>query len=132
MAESRVIVFAGFIPKPGQESELEALLRGVTGQTRREPGCEVYDLYVASEAPTSFHLFESYTNGAALEVHRTSEYYKAYRQPFWPVYVPRTFLTSSYSGNLGHAYPVALGAKVARPDRPVVCVSGDGGFLYNA
>jgi acetolactate synthase I/II/III large subunit len=27
---------------------------------------------------------------------------------------------------------VALGAKVARPDRPVISVSGDGGFLYNA
>jgi acetolactate synthase-1/2/3 large subunit len=27
---------------------------------------------------------------------------------------------------------VALGAKVARPDRPVVSVSGDGGFLFNA
>jgi acetolactate synthase-1/2/3 large subunit len=55
-----------------------------------------------------------------------------YSRPFWPVYQPRTYLSSSYSGNLGYAYPVALGAKVARPDRPVVSVSGDGGFLYNA
>jgi acetolactate synthase-1/2/3 large subunit len=55
-----------------------------------------------------------------------------YSRPFWPVYQPRTYLTSSYSGNLGYAYPVALGAKVARPDRPVISVSGDGGFLYNA
>lgn len=55
-----------------------------------------------------------------------------YSRLFWPVYHPRTYLTSSYSGNLGFAYPVALGAKVARPDRPVVSISGDGGFLYNA
>jgi acetolactate synthase I/II/III large subunit len=55
-----------------------------------------------------------------------------YSRPLWPVYQPRTYLSSSYSGNLGYAYPVALGAKVARPDRPVVSVSGDGGFLYNA
>ena len=55
-----------------------------------------------------------------------------YSRPFWPVYEPRTYLSSSYSGNLGYAYPVALGAKVARPDRPVVSVSGDGGFLFNA
>ena len=55
-----------------------------------------------------------------------------YSRPGWPVYHPRTYLSSSYSGNLGYAYPVALGAKVARPDRPVVSVSGDGGFLYNA
>jgi len=55
-----------------------------------------------------------------------------YSRPGWPVYHPRTYLSSSYSGNLGYAFPVALGAKVGRPDRPVVSVSGDGGFLYNA
>ena len=55
-----------------------------------------------------------------------------YSRPVWPVYHPRTYLSSSYSGNLGFEYPVALGAKVARPDRAVVSVSGDGGFLYNA
>ncbi|HEV8457464.1 MAG TPA: thiamine pyrophosphate-dependent enzyme [Methylomirabilota bacterium] len=55
-----------------------------------------------------------------------------YSRPFWPVYAPRTYLSSSYSGNLGYAFPVALGAKVARPDRPVVAGSGDGGFMYNA
>lgn len=55
-----------------------------------------------------------------------------YSRPFWPVYEPRTFITSSYSGNLGFAFPTALGAKVACPERPVVVVCGDGGFLYNS
>jgi acetolactate synthase-1/2/3 large subunit len=55
-----------------------------------------------------------------------------YSRHFWPVYGPRSYLTSSYSGNLGYEYPTALGAKVARPDRPVVATMGDGGFLYNA
>jgi acetolactate synthase-1/2/3 large subunit len=55
-----------------------------------------------------------------------------YTRPFWPVYQPRTYLTSSYSGNLGYEYPTALGAKVACPKRPVVAICGDGGFLYNA
>ena len=35
-------------------------------------------------------------------------------------------------GTLGFAFPAALGAKVARPDVPVVCVTGDGGFLFAA
>ena len=55
-----------------------------------------------------------------------------YSRPFWPTYAPRTYITSSYSGNLGYEYPVALGAKVARPEKPVVAVIGDGGFLFNA
>ena len=55
-----------------------------------------------------------------------------YSRAHYPVYEPRTFLTSSYSGNLGFAFPTALGAKVAQPDRAVVAVSGDGGFLFNS
>jgi acetolactate synthase-1/2/3 large subunit len=55
-----------------------------------------------------------------------------YSRPFWPVLEPRTYLTSSYSGNLGYEYPTALGAKVGCPNRPVVVTIGDGGFLYHS
>ncbi len=53
-----------------------------------------------------------------------------YSRPHWPTYEPRTYFDSGYSGNLGFEYPTALGIKVARPDRPVVSISGDGGFMY--
>jgi acetolactate synthase-1/2/3 large subunit len=43
---------------------------------------------------------------------------------------PRTYLGSSYFATLGFDFPTALGAKVAAPDRPVISLSGDGGFLY--
>ncbi len=55
-----------------------------------------------------------------------------YSRPYYPVYQPGTFLTSSYFGNLGYAYPTARGAKVARPDAAVVAISGDGGFMFNS
>lgn len=48
-----------------------------------------------------------------------------------PVDRPRSFITSSYFGTLGYAFPTALGAKIAHPDRQVVALSGDGGFLYS-
>ncbi len=48
----------------------------------------------------------------------------------FPVYQPRTFLTSGYQGTLGSGFPTALGAKVANPDRPVVAITGDGGFMF--
>jgi acetolactate synthase-1/2/3 large subunit len=35
------------------------------------------------------------------------------------------------AGSLGWAFPASLGAKCARPDKPVVCFTGDGGFLYH-
>lgn len=53
-----------------------------------------------------------------------------YSRLHWPVYHPKSYIDSGYSGNLGFAFPTALGTKVGRPDLPVVCVSGDGGFGY--
>jgi acetolactate synthase-1/2/3 large subunit len=49
----------------------------------------------------------------------------------FPVWAPRTYLGLGYQGALGMGYPTALGAKIARPDVPVVSVNGDGGFMFN-
>lgn len=46
------------------------------------------------------------------------------------VYKPRTFISTGYMGTLGYGFPTALGAKVAKPDVPVVSVAGDGGFMF--
>src|SRR5262249_53387729 len=45
---------------------------------------------------------------------------------------PRTFLTPLDLGGLGFAFPEALGAKLGRPDAPVLAIHGDGGLLMNA
>ena len=44
----------------------------------------------------------------------------------------RTFLTPLDLGGLGFAFPEALGAKLGRPEAPVLAIHGDGGFLMNA
>ncbi|HWX60653.1 thiamine pyrophosphate-dependent enzyme [Bradyrhizobium sp.] len=48
----------------------------------------------------------------------------------FPIYQPHTFITSGYQGTLGSGFPTALGAKVANPDKPVVAITGDGGFMF--
>ena len=48
----------------------------------------------------------------------------------WPVHAPRTYVSEGYQGTLGFGFPTALGVKVAHPDRAVVSVTGDGGFLF--
>jgi acetolactate synthase I/II/III large subunit len=50
----------------------------------------------------------------------------------FPVYEPRTFITCGHQGTLGFGFPTALGVKAAHPDRAVVSVTGDGGFLFAA
>ncbi|MBH69468.1 MAG: hypothetical protein CMM58_14025 [Rhodospirillaceae bacterium] len=48
----------------------------------------------------------------------------------FPVYSPRTMITPGYQGTLGYGYATGLGVKVANPDRPVISINGDGGFMY--
>jgi acetolactate synthase-1/2/3 large subunit len=50
----------------------------------------------------------------------------------FPVYKPHTFLSPGYQDNLGWGFATALGAQHARPDAPVVAITGDGGFMYTA
>ena len=48
-----------------------------------------------------------------------------------PIYGPRMYMHPHGWAGLGFAFPAGLGAKVGRPDSPVVCITGDGGFQYN-
>ena len=47
-----------------------------------------------------------------------------------PIYQPRTLITPGYQATLGLSYATALGVKVGNPDRKVVSISGDGGFMF--
>ena len=47
----------------------------------------------------------------------------------WPTYAPRDLMQSSALCTMGCAIPLAIGAKLASPDLPVICFTGDAGFL---
>jgi acetolactate synthase I/II/III large subunit len=48
----------------------------------------------------------------------------------FPVHAPRQFVTCGHQGTLGFGYPTSLGVKAAFPDRAVVSIAGDGGFMF--
>jgi acetolactate synthase-1/2/3 large subunit len=48
----------------------------------------------------------------------------------FPVYAPRQYVTCAYQDNLGFGYNTALGVKIANPDKAVVSINGDGGFMF--
>ena len=48
----------------------------------------------------------------------------------FPVLTPRSYITTSYFATLGFSFPTAVGAKIGNPDRQVVALCGDGGFMY--
>jgi acetolactate synthase-1/2/3 large subunit len=106
-------------PRPSRRAERDAVRAASAAADDQEPQASIQRSLRAGTPPDAILVGDMTQIGY-------------HSRPFWPVYEPRTYLTSSYSGNLGYAFPTALGAKVARPDRPVVVVSGDGGFLFNS
>lgn len=44
---------------------------------------------------------------------------------------PRSFLSSGGLGTMGYGFPAAIGAKIARPDLPVIDIAGDGSIQMN-
>ena len=50
----------------------------------------------------------------------------------FPVGSPFNYIFPNITVALGSSFPAALGAKVAHPDKPVICFTGDGGFLMGA
>lgn len=48
----------------------------------------------------------------------------------FPVYEPRHFISACQQGTLGYGFATALGVAAAHPDKAVVQVSGDGGFMF--
>ncbi|OGR79041.1 MAG: acetolactate synthase, large subunit, biosynthetic type [Elusimicrobia bacterium RIFCSPLOWO2_02_FULL_39_32] len=47
---------------------------------------------------------------------------------WYPCKYPRHFLTSGGLGTMGYGFPSSIGAKLAFPEKPVICIDGDGSF----
>jgi acetolactate synthase I/II/III large subunit len=106
--------------RQSREDELEALKSRTLANLaeRLRPQCE-YLQAIRAELPDDGIYVEDLTQVGYVG-----------RMAF-PVYHPRTYIHSGYQGTLGSGFATALGAKVGRPDLPVVSISGDGGFMYN-
>jgi acetolactate synthase-1/2/3 large subunit len=50
----------------------------------------------------------------------------------WTTYAPRETLITNGLSAMGFGLPAAIGAAISRPDDPVVCLTGDGGFAMTA
>lgn len=97
--------------------------KGVLGRIRRE-------VIKEKKVPLLGEIREVLDRNAILAVDINSIGYRSFAE--FPCYDPHTFLYPCLGGDLGWAFPAALGAKAAFPERQVVCLIGDGGFLFNA
>ncbi len=50
---------------------------------------------------------------------------------YYKIKEPRTWITSGGLGTMGFGFPAAIGAKIAKPSKLVICFAGDGSFQMN-
>ncbi|MEX3918112.1 MULTISPECIES: putative quinol monooxygenase [Paraburkholderia] len=74
-----VYLFASITPKPEHVAEVETLMRDMVSHTRKEPGNLRYDLLRRADGAPGFYLYETYVDEAAVQAHRDSAHFVAYR-----------------------------------------------------
>lgn len=84
-SRDNITIFATFTPRAGLEQAALDVLREVLAPTRAEPGCLRFDLFVSADRPTTYHLYEIFTNTEAIDAHRRTAHYRAYRASIEPL-----------------------------------------------
>lgn len=67
-----ICIFASITAKPEHRDDVLQALRLMVEQSRAEPGNLRYDLFVRTDEPAVFELFELYSDETAVEAHRQS------------------------------------------------------------
>jgi len=118
-ALTRLIDCMGPVSRESRLSELSKLKADILQAQQKEIPWEIEHLNV---------MRECLGREGILVCDMTFMSYQATR--YYPTYEPRTFLFPRGFGTLGFSPPAAMGAKIGCPDKRVISVVGDGGFLF--
>jgi quinol monooxygenase YgiN len=70
-----VVLAVTWMAKVGHEAEVAALFEKLTEQSRKEPGCAMYQVHRHKTEPRRFFKYEQYKDDAALEAHRAAAHF---------------------------------------------------------
>ncbi len=70
-----VVLAVTWMAKVGREAEVAAVFSKLTEESRKEPGCSVYQVHRHKTEPRRFFIYELYKDDAALEAHRTTPHF---------------------------------------------------------
>jgi quinol monooxygenase YgiN len=73
-----VVLAVTWMAKLGRENEVAALFSKLTEESRKEPGCSMYQVHRHRTEPRRFFIYEQYKDDAALEVHRGAPHFLQY------------------------------------------------------
>lgn len=73
-----VVLAVTWVAKTGRETEVSQLFSNLTAESRKEPGCVIYQAHRHRTEPRRFFIYEQYKDDAALEAHRSAPYFLQY------------------------------------------------------
>ncbi len=79
-----VVLAVSWMAKPGQESAVAELFSKLSEESRKEPGCPMYQVHRHKTDPRRFFVYEQYKDDAALEAHRASPHFLKYAKKELP------------------------------------------------
>jgi (4S)-4-hydroxy-5-phosphonooxypentane-2,3-dione isomerase len=70
-----VVLSVIWMAKAGHEAEVAELFRKLQEASRKEPGCQMYQVHRHRTEPRKFFLYEQYVDDAALEAHKSAGHF---------------------------------------------------------
>jgi quinol monooxygenase YgiN len=79
-----VVLAVVWMAKAGHEAEVTQLFAKLSEESRKEPGCAIYQVHRHKTEPRRFFIYEQYKDDAALEAHRAAPYFLQYAKKELP------------------------------------------------
>jgi quinol monooxygenase YgiN len=79
-----VVLAVIWMAKVGREGEVTSIFTKLTEESRKEPGCAVYQVHRHKTEPRRFFIYEQYKDDAALEAHRNAPHFLQYARKDLP------------------------------------------------
>lgn len=79
-----VVLAVIWMAKVGREGEVTSIFAKLTEESRKEPGCSVYQVHRHKTEPRRFFIYEQYKDDAALEAHRNAPHFLQYARKDLP------------------------------------------------
>jgi len=79
-----VVLAVTWMAKVGREGEVTAIFSKLTEESRKEPGCSMYQVHRHKTDSRRFFIYELYKDDAALEAHRSAPHFLQYARKDLP------------------------------------------------
>jgi quinol monooxygenase YgiN len=79
-----VVLAVTWMAKAGHENEVATIFSKLSEESRKEPGCVMYQVHRHKTEPRRFFIYEQYRDDGGLEAHRAAHHFLQYARKELP------------------------------------------------